>query len=402
VQLSRALARRGHELLHVFSADFPTPKGSLVRRPDDPEGFATYGISFDKPFDKQRLLQRRAQDISYAARVCAAIKRMKPDVVVGCNNPLDAQCRIQAASHECGSRFIFWLQDIHSLAITNILQRKLGFAGRAVGAWYTHIERSTLRSSDAVVSISPQFLQTLRQWSINVDRTHVIPNWAPLDEIDVGAKQNDWSTLHGLHDKKVVLYTGTLGFKHNPRVLIDLALRLERRCDTRIVVVSEQQGADYLKQEADRLRLSNLVLLPFQPMSKYSEVLASADVLVALIEPDAATYSVPSKVLSYLCSGRPIVLSVARDNLAAATLRESGAGILVEPGDFEAFAVAVEEFLDNPSLAQSASKAARDYAEAHFDIELITTQFEKLFSSQPAGVPARLANSLLHLRQGAS
>ena len=49
------------------------------------------------------------------------------------------------------------------------------------------------------------------------------------------------------------------------------------------------------------------MLLPYQPFGRLSEVLASADVLVALLESDAGAYSVPSKVLTYLAAGRPIL-----------------------------------------------------------------------------------------------
>ena len=60
-----------------------------------------------------------------------------------------------------------------------------------------------------------------------------------------------------------------------------------------------------------------LMLLPFQPYEVLPEVLASADVLIAILEPDAGVFSVPSKVLSYHCAGRPILAAIPAENLAA-------------------------------------------------------------------------------------
>ena len=55
-------------------------------------------------------------------------------------------------------------------------------------------------------------------------------------------------------------------------------------------------------------------------------MLASATVLIGILEEDAGVFSVPSKVLSYLCAGRPIVLCAPAENLASRTLLEAEAG----------------------------------------------------------------------------
>ena len=52
IELSRELARRGHSVLHLYSADFQTPKGDLLRKPEDPDGFAIKGVTLGEPFQK--------------------------------------------------------------------------------------------------------------------------------------------------------------------------------------------------------------------------------------------------------------------------------------------------------------------------------------------------------------
>ena len=64
--------------------------------------------------------------------------------------------------------------------------------------------------------------------------------------------------------------------------------------------------------------LDNLVVLPLQPIERLREVLATADVAVSVIEPDAGAFSVPSKVQSYLCAGRAVLLAAPAANLAVA------------------------------------------------------------------------------------
>ena len=111
------------------------------------------------------------------------------------------------------------------------------------------------------------------------------------------------------------------------------------------------------------------------------EILAAADVLVAVIDESAGEYSVPSKILSYLCAGRPIVLSAPRQNLAAKIIKEAKAGVVVDPNDQVGFVTAVQDFINRPSFALQTGLNGRAYAEKHFNIEHISNQFEQVFFS---------------------
>ncbi len=125
-------------------------------------------------------------------------------------------------------------------------------------------------------------------------------------------KANDWSRRHGLHDKFVFLYTGTLGMKHNPELLLGLAEKYRSHENVRIVVISEGIGAEWLAAKQKEKQLANLVLLPYQDFHALPEVLATGDILCAVLEEDAGVFSVPSKVLTYLCAARPPWCEVQR------------------------------------------------------------------------------------------
>ncbi len=135
-------------------------------------------------------------------------------------------------------------------------------------------------------------------------------------------------------------------------------------------------GEQRLREMLRARPLPNLRLLPFQPMEHYPDILGSADVLVALLEPTAGTFSVPSKVLSYLCAGRPVLAAIPPENLAARTIERAGAGLVVSPTDEEAFLVAAKRLRVEHGLRHDAGRAARAYAEVTFDTDRITDRFE--------------------------
>jgi glycosyltransferase involved in cell wall biosynthesis len=211
-------------------------------------------------------------------------------------------------------------------------------------------------------------------------KVSVVPNWALIEEIPVLPKDNPWSRRHGLHDKFVYLYSGTIGMKHNPAMLLELARRHSDDPKVRVVIVSEGIGAEWLRKEAAGENLTNLVILPYQPFRDLPEVLAAGDVLVGILEEEAGTFSVPSKTLSYLCAGRPLLLAMPLDNLAARITRDHKAGLTVAPGDLDGFLAAAGRLRDSESLRTELAHNARAYAEDTFPIEKTAAIFDRILA----------------------
>jgi colanic acid biosynthesis glycosyl transferase WcaI len=381
VQLSRELAKREHDVLHLYFAEFQTPRGRLSLGATDPPNFSVEGISLGQPFAKYQFVKRWVQERAIGWRIARRIQKFGAEVVFGSNLPLDALWIVLQSCLRANRGFVFWQQDIYSTAILRILRQKLGLLGFLIGKYYERLERRAAARSSAIVVVAESFRRTLEiKFGIDAGKINVIENWAPFDEIATRPKTNPWSTAHDLARQAVVLYTGTLGLKHNPSLILMLAMALRNRANTRLVVVSEGPFAAWLSAQAKEQSLSNLLVLPFQPYEFYPDVLGSADVLIAMIQNDAGEYSAPSKVLSYLCAGRPTVLSAPKDNLVSDIIQRSNAGVVCPVGDANAFAGAVEALLENSSLRETIGANARRYAEQAFNIRKIADQFERIMN----------------------
>ena len=376
VQLSRELARRGYLVLHLYAASNPTPKGALVRRNDDANCLTIEGLSVSSPYQRYDFIKRWKHETAYGRKLAKHAASWQPDIVVSCNTPLDPQRMLLRRCRQLDIPFVFWLQDLVGVATEKILRRRYALLGSMIGHYYVAMERRIAQRSSAVVAITEDFLPLLRDWGVSEARQTVIENWAPLSEIIVSPKNNDWARTHGLADKTCFLYTGMLGLKHNPELLFQLAERYRNRPDIAVVVVSEGLGARWLLHRKMEARLNNLIVLGFQPYEHLAEVLASGDILVAILEADAGIFSVPSKVLSYFCAGRPLLAAIPAENLSARIITNNKAGLVVDPGSAGDFLKAAETLLADPTLRDRLAGNARAYAERTFGIERIANRFE--------------------------
>lgn len=394
VQLSRSLASRGHEVLHAYSTQYVTGHGDLQVRPHDPATLRIEGVTADRDLVKYSPVGRTRFELAYARAVEDLLGREPFDVVVACNIPLFATARLRRRFAAADRPWVFWHQDVYSRGMAAEAAAKLPAPLAApVGRAFERTERALVRDASAVVAIGAPFTRQYRAWDLDVDHVTVQPNWAPLDLLSPGPRDNPWAARHGLPEESVrLLYAGTLGRKHNPLLLLTLLDEARRLgVDAHLTVVSEGVGADDLAAAAAGRR--DVTILGYQSAEDLPLVLASADVMLALLEPDAAEFSVPSKVLTYLAAGRPTIGLIPAANPAALDIVEAG-GFAAGPDDAGARDAAswlAETARDGEALGLLGKKA-RALAEERFDIETITDVFERVLERAAArGVGRRRA-----------
>ena len=82
-----------------------------------------------KKIDKSNFFKRFFQEKAYSKRMISQIKYIDADYVISANTPLSVQSSLFNWSQKKQIKFIFWLQDIISIAAESILTKKLSFIG---------------------------------------------------------------------------------------------------------------------------------------------------------------------------------------------------------------------------------------------------------------------------------
>jgi glycosyltransferase involved in cell wall biosynthesis len=303
---------------------------------------------------------------------------LNPDLVIGANNPLDVQVRIEKWCRQRGKPFVFWLQDLRGAATQSILQSRIPLFGRLLGRYYARAEHSLLRQSAHIIAIAEDFCSEVLSAGVHPDKISIIPNWAPIARLPIRPRENAWSRQHRLAEKRVILYTGNLGMKHNPALLLALCKAVKQNPEIVVVVVADGVGADWLRTQAKQQGLVNLHSHSLVNSDVLPDVLGAAEFMVVLLEPDASAYSVPSKTWTCLCAGKPLVMAMPKENQAALIVRRIGAGVCSHPRDEAGF---VENCLDmlakTPDERAAIGAHGRAFAESNFHLPTISERVSR-------------------------
>lgn len=353
VDFARAISTRPHhQVRHVSCAGVTLPNAGKATSPTDT---TTEFLKLRRPFAKYGW-RRIPSEFELAFRSYRRVMRSEADHVILVNNPPLAQLAIAVATHRKGALFTHWVQDLYGIGAQRIAQS--GTVARLLAKMVMSAEAWVLRSARSIIAISPHFADYLRnELKIAGGKILVEPNWADPKKISPDARVSTRTVFNTT--ETVFLYTGTLGLKHDLDILERLAHSL-LQSGGRLVVVTEGDAVRRLES------CKNVYVLPFQTSENHATMLASADVLVVVLNADAGEFSVPSKVNAYLCAGRPILASIPHNNLAAELVAKGG-GRVSDPANVADFLLDAE-FLSCASgeLRDEIGREARSLAEASF------------------------------------
>ena len=127
IQLSRALAARGDDVLHAYCGDIQTPKGPLAAPAATTRSGSRCATSVEvREFPKYRLGRRVVNESRNAQRLTSELRAFRPDVVLLSNDPPVARLLTVHACRRAGVPVVLWLQDLYALGLSLLFRRRFG------------------------------------------------------------------------------------------------------------------------------------------------------------------------------------------------------------------------------------------------------------------------------------
>jgi colanic acid biosynthesis glycosyl transferase WcaI len=351
-------------------------RGSLFRR-ETINGVKVHRVAHYVPCEPSRLVQRLAYDISFAVTsFFAALFTGKCDVIYCSCPPPTVAFTAYLLSKIKRAPYIVKLTDLASDAALATGIMKPGLAIRLARAF----EAFTYRKSLAVVCLCQGFIDRLKERGLGVERLLLIPDWGDTENIRPCEEDATFRAAHQFSsDQFLIFHTGNMGKKQNLINVLNAAQLARDEADVRWVLVGEGEERVDLEREISRRGLTNVQLMPFQPVDMLRQMYSSADLLLlnqtAAIE-DAV---IPSKLLTYMASGRPVVAAVSEKSEVARQVHRANCGIVVPAENPQALADAVVGLRRELKLRQQLGANGRAYAEAHFTKAQVLRRYHEFF-----------------------
>ena len=200
-------------------------------------------------------------------------------------------------------------------------------------------------------------------------RVTVIPNWIDTEAIQPGSRKNGLRASLGLDRRFVVSFAGIMGYSQDLETVLHSARILKDQKKIAFLLVGDGVEKPKLQKIAREHHLDNVFFLPMQPKEKYPEVLLASDLCLVTLRREVKTPVVPSKILSIMAAGRPVLASLPLDGDAPRLIAEAECGMAISPGNPEVMAQAILQLHQDPELRKKMGTRGRRYAVQHLSLK---------------------------------
>lgn len=309
---------------------------------------------------------------SFPVVVREALK--KPDIIFVVEPPLFCSLGALVGGMLSRASTILHIQDFEVDAAFEMGLLK----GAAARRFALAVERFLLRRFDRVSTISNRMLELLREKGVLPENSFIFPNWVDIGNIVPMARGgcSDYRAMLGIPvDSVVALYSGNMGGKQGLEILAEAARVLKDVSSIYFVFCGNGAGRGDLERLSEGL--PNVRFMDLQPLERLGELLTFADIHLLPQRADAADLVMPSKLTGMLASGRPVVATANVGTEVESVVR--GRGLVVPPGDAEAFSRAILDLSASATSRETLGAAGRLYAEQHLDrdsvLKLVVSRF---------------------------
>jgi len=329
--------------------------------------------------NRDSLVRRGLAYVRFALRSVRLALTLDCDLVFATSTPITAVIPGLAAKWLRGKPFVFEVRDLWPE-----LPRALGLRNPFLLGGMSLLELLGYRSANACIGLSPGIVEGIRSRADERQSVAMIPNGSDLNLFHPAKRAR--LTLPGIGpDDFVAGFTGAHGIANGLDALLDVAMELKRRGDTRVkfAFIGDGKEKERLAARAAELGLTNCLFFPPVPKAELGAITASLDCGLMVLKDIPAFYrgTSPNKFFDYISAGIPVVNNYP--GWLAGLIAEHHCGVVVPPGNASAFADALQRLAADPAGRHSMGVAARGLAEKEFARPLLADRFIATLEAVP-------------------
>lgn len=328
------------------------------------------------PDDANRSFLRRAYSyFAFAFSSAVIFKRLKsPSVLLASSPPLTIGMPSLAICKMTKIPMLFEVRDLwpESAISTGVLTNK------PMIKFLSWLERKCYQVADCLNVLTPAFKEDIVNRGLKeADLIHNVQAGVDVDEMNPDKFSQEIRTKMGWVGKKVVLYTGAIGRANRLDQLVDAASVLRDNPDVLIAIVGGGMEEAGLKKRVEEEGLSNIVFHGSRSKEEMPEIIASADICLAVLMNSETFKTVyPNKVFDYMACERPVIVAI--DGMIRNLLEDQRAGFFVEPENAEEIAQGILGLVLDEQRCRELGRNGRRFVVEEFDRNVMAEKYERI------------------------
>lgn len=370
-----AFAEKGYEVSVFTSLDPAKPQAAeeVDRR------LGALGISVSRVAMKpgQGLSGKLRSAVRYTIALSRHIMKARPDIAtVGSFPPLMTAFSAALAGRLAGTRILYHVQDIHPDITAPKLPSALRPFYRMGGGL---LARLTLRLVHGVVTLSDDMRKILVARGAPEGRTVAINNLSlsslePTSGAPAAAMRAD--------GRLKVIYAGNMGAFQALDVVAPFVVKAVSAIpNIEFVFVGDGVRREWLMNELAGLDPGRVRFLDAMPFAELQPLLAQADLGLVSLDDASARFAYPSKIVTYLGMGLPLLCLIARESSIAREIEENGLGIAFDAKGIEDAVSRLAELSHTPADVAGLKRRAGDYFASSFSAETYVRRWSEFLKT---------------------
>lgn len=285
----------------------------------------------------------------YLSAIKNYISDVKFDLIMYSTPPITFANVIKYFKKRDGAKSYLLLKDIFPQNAVDIgMMSKSGVKG-LIYKYFRKKEKKLYALSDRIGCMSQANVDYVLKHNpeINPEKVEVCPN--SIDYIDMTITENERIEIRNKYgiplDKKVFVYGGNLGKPQGIPFLIECLKEQMDNPEVFFVIVGD--GTEYKKLHSffDELKPSNMKLMKTLPKEDYDIMVAASDVGLIFLDHRFTIPNFPSRLLSYMQSGIPVLACTDPNTDIGRVITDGGFGWWCESNDAQGFGRIVNDAL---------------------------------------------------------
>ncbi len=372
-QIAETLAHTNHTVTVVTSFPsrpageiFPGFSRKLVQREWTESGIEIVRC-FSTLSPESRMLSRLLENLSFGLTSgWQALVAKRPQVVYANTWPIVATGLLFLVTRLRRIPLVISIQDVYPEVL--MTQQRIAddsFLARLL----RRIDGVIARRSTHVIVISERFAEIYRdQRRVPPSRLSFVPNWIDSNQIDVNVSGQQFRLRKGIaRNDFLLVYGGNVGVAAGVETVIESMRLLANESCIRLLVAGSGSQLATCQRSAQQIPGQPVLFHSPWAVEETSDVLRAADVLVLPTQREQSLASVPSKLLSYMLAGRPVLATAVPGSDLADLIELAQCGWVVEPDHPDLLAAQIKKVaLLDPAERQRRGNSGREYVLQHF------------------------------------